>query len=317
MLIPVFTNKQIPQFRLDHPLHCSFLTQYERDNETGLDYAKNRYYASSIGRFTSVDPYNIVFEKEKGRNENERLRFLLQYISQPQIWNKYTYTINNPLKHTDPDGRRPLTKSDIDRLNKFLQAAKQQATEDNNSQLFDAAKQAASEIADVIYAVPDGQADPANLKAVFFAIDNLGNTNYGVNGTINNGYTVEVGRGDNKCNIFVANAYAQGAGIGFDGDKGVPTNASIIGGLFGRYWPSAANDLADTSNQLKNFPVTTSPVVGSLAAFPARIGLGHSGIYTGGGTVIYASDKSVKVETVRYVMETNKHASVTYRSYKP
>ncbi len=28
-----------------------------RDDVTGLDYAQNRYYARSIGRFTSPDPF--------------------------------------------------------------------------------------------------------------------------------------------------------------------------------------------------------------------------------------------------------------------
>src|SRR5260370_29575170 len=35
-------------------------TQYERDNETGLDYAKARYHSSLEGRFTSVDPLSAT-----------------------------------------------------------------------------------------------------------------------------------------------------------------------------------------------------------------------------------------------------------------
>jgi RHS repeat-associated protein len=34
-----------------------FLTQKERDIETGLDYFGARYYASTQGRFTSVDDF--------------------------------------------------------------------------------------------------------------------------------------------------------------------------------------------------------------------------------------------------------------------
>jgi RHS repeat-associated protein len=30
---------------------------YHRDGTTGLDYAQNRYYASTLGRFISPDPY--------------------------------------------------------------------------------------------------------------------------------------------------------------------------------------------------------------------------------------------------------------------
>lgn len=62
-----------------------FLTAYERDNETGLDYAQARYYGSTAGRFMSVDPL-------AGNTED------------PQTLNRYVYTRNNPLKYIDPDG---------------------------------------------------------------------------------------------------------------------------------------------------------------------------------------------------------------------
>jgi len=68
-------------------------TKYERDGETGLDYAINRYYASMQGRFTSPD------EPLVGQNEQD-----------PQTWNLYSYTSNNPLNRVDPDGRRWFTK---------------------------------------------------------------------------------------------------------------------------------------------------------------------------------------------------------------
>jgi RHS repeat-associated protein len=60
-------------------------TGYERDSETGLDYAKARYYSSTQGRFTGVDPIS-------GRPGD------------PQSWNRYTYVGNNPLVFTDPSG---------------------------------------------------------------------------------------------------------------------------------------------------------------------------------------------------------------------
>ena len=62
-------------------------TKYERDGETGLDYAQARYYASAQGRFSSVDPLLTSGKAE-----------------QPQSWNRYSYTINNPLKFVDPSG---------------------------------------------------------------------------------------------------------------------------------------------------------------------------------------------------------------------
>jgi RHS repeat-associated protein len=62
-------------------------TGYERDYETGLDFAQARYYANVQGRFTSTDPL-----LESGKPE------------QPQSWNRYSYCINNPLLYVDPAG---------------------------------------------------------------------------------------------------------------------------------------------------------------------------------------------------------------------
>jgi RHS repeat-associated protein len=61
-------------------------TEKERDVETGLDYFGARYYSSIDGRFTSVDPGSFV-------------------PADPQNWNRYAYTQNNPLKFTDPTGK--------------------------------------------------------------------------------------------------------------------------------------------------------------------------------------------------------------------
>jgi RHS repeat-associated protein len=63
-------------------------TSKERDSETGLDYFGFRYMSSAQGRFTSPDPDNYDAQLE-----------------QPQAWNMYAYTWNNPLKYTDNDGR--------------------------------------------------------------------------------------------------------------------------------------------------------------------------------------------------------------------
>ena len=63
-------------------------TGKERDSETGLDYFGARYYGSTMGRFTSPDPKNRS-----------------AHVSNPQSWNRYAYTLNNPLKFIDPDGK--------------------------------------------------------------------------------------------------------------------------------------------------------------------------------------------------------------------
>jgi RHS repeat-associated protein len=66
-----------------------FLTQKERDVETGLDYFGARYYASVQGRFTSADE---IWKDSQ--------------IDNPQSWNKYAYVRNNPLQYIAPKGEK-------------------------------------------------------------------------------------------------------------------------------------------------------------------------------------------------------------------
>ncbi len=63
-------------------------TGKERDTESGLDYFGSRYYASSMGRFSSPDPSGLVYADQ----------------SNPQSFNLYSYVGNNPLKFIDPLG---------------------------------------------------------------------------------------------------------------------------------------------------------------------------------------------------------------------
>lgn len=62
-------------------------TTYERDGETDLDFAQARYYRSQHGRFTATDPLLTT-----GRPFN------------PNTWNRYAYTLGNPLRFVDPSG---------------------------------------------------------------------------------------------------------------------------------------------------------------------------------------------------------------------
>src|SRR5581483_8882092 len=67
----------------------------------GLDYADQRYYASTSGRFLTPDPYRASAAPEN-----------------PQSWNRYAYVGNDPVNFNDPTGlaqdggdprRRPST----------------------------------------------------------------------------------------------------------------------------------------------------------------------------------------------------------------
>ncbi|HNY42362.1 MAG TPA: RHS repeat-associated core domain-containing protein, partial [Bryobacteraceae bacterium] len=74
-------------------------TGKERDAETGLDYFGARYMSAAQGRFTSPDPFNAVDELGGQTFED--------YLANPQYWNKYAYSLNNPLKYKDSDGHLP------------------------------------------------------------------------------------------------------------------------------------------------------------------------------------------------------------------
>ena len=67
--------------------HDRRFTGKERDAESGLDYFGARYYHSVAGRFISVDPL-----LDSGR------------LSDPQTWNRYVYSRNNPVRFFDPTG---------------------------------------------------------------------------------------------------------------------------------------------------------------------------------------------------------------------
>jgi RHS repeat-associated protein len=60
---------------------------YEEDVATGLKYAEQRYYSSTLGRFMSPDPY------EKSA-----------HLANPNSWNRYAFVSNDPINRTDPHG---------------------------------------------------------------------------------------------------------------------------------------------------------------------------------------------------------------------
>jgi RHS repeat-associated protein len=63
----------------------------EKDKETGLYYFGARYLGPKIGRFITVDPAGI-----RGKD-----------LLNPQKLNRYAYSLNNPYRYIDPDGRWP------------------------------------------------------------------------------------------------------------------------------------------------------------------------------------------------------------------
>ena len=62
-------------------------TSYERDADTSLDYARMRFDSARLGRFATPDPYSGSIN-----------------ASDPQSWNRYAYTSNDPVSNVDPLG---------------------------------------------------------------------------------------------------------------------------------------------------------------------------------------------------------------------
>jgi RHS repeat-associated protein len=74
-------------------------TGYQKDDESGLEFAQARYYNTKHGRFTSVDPLTASAN-----------------VKDPQTFNRYSYAMNSPYKFTDPLGlvARPRQSSLVD-----------------------------------------------------------------------------------------------------------------------------------------------------------------------------------------------------------
>jgi RHS repeat-associated protein len=81
------TPSNLPGFTQCPDATENHFTGKERDAESGNDYFGARYYASSMARFTSPDHPLID-----------------QHPENPQSWNLYAYSRNNPLINIDPTG---------------------------------------------------------------------------------------------------------------------------------------------------------------------------------------------------------------------
>ncbi|MGE3340615.1 MAG: SpvB/TcaC N-terminal domain-containing protein [Candidatus Altimarinota bacterium] len=72
-------------------------TGHEFDDESGYYYAQARYYHSDIGRFVSGDP----LQWRPGE-------LMQKFQQQPQALNFYSYSMNNPIRVTDPTGENGI-----------------------------------------------------------------------------------------------------------------------------------------------------------------------------------------------------------------
>jgi RHS repeat-associated protein len=83
-------------------------TGHEYDAETGLTYANSRYYDTALGRWLSQDPAFLDITNDKKIEATTQTPYL-EYLSNPQAQNSYSYVINNPLKYKDVSGKSLLS----------------------------------------------------------------------------------------------------------------------------------------------------------------------------------------------------------------
>lgn len=232
---------------------------------------------------------------------------LYDYIEQPQNWGRYTYALNNPLKHTDPTGKRSAGPNERAALNRLEQLAAQ-AEANGDHDLANGLRAAKKEIERIIEGLGRGE-EHVGVNVAVNAILNIGNPNFMNTGTVRirtSTATVEIGSGQNKCNIFVAFTHARGAGLGFTANgqrdsRGFP----LIGGK-----APVANWLGDSKDRQKitNLGVVTDGSLrpGDVVAWRTQggTGQGHSTIHIGGNVLVYAgggSDGSPIPNTLKYV----------------
>jgi RHS repeat-associated protein len=104
--------------------HCPVVAQHykfagkERDSESGLDYFGARHNGSTMGRFMTPDPLQIMKQK----------------LVDPQQWNMYAYVRNNPLRFVDPTGAYLVNCAQGDKkCNKAADNFEKQRQKDLNS----------------------------------------------------------------------------------------------------------------------------------------------------------------------------------------
>jgi RHS repeat-associated protein len=112
---PKNTTAVRPESWVSSTLRWGSWQVYDRtavDRLVGLDYFGARYYSAAMGRWTSADPYSILLEA--GSREE-----LDAFLAEPQRWNKYTYSLHDPLKYVDPDGNNPVLMQLLQRLSPY------------------------------------------------------------------------------------------------------------------------------------------------------------------------------------------------------
>jgi RHS repeat-associated protein len=147
------------------PNHYKF-TGKERDSESGMDNFGARYDSSTMGRFMTPDPL-----LNSGQPSN------------PQTWNRYAYTLNNPLSIVDPTGLYNLINDCIFSLTSSGFRGFDECTDqfDQDAQNLKNAIRDLDKAADNEFLE---KGDSEKLERLFASLDALGTQNDGNNVTV-------------------------------------------------------------------------------------------------------------------------------------
>jgi hypothetical protein len=168
-----------------------------------------------------------------------------------------------------------------------------------------------------------GEPEPLRLKALWWAIDHLGDTEYGPNKVLGNGshFSGGVFNQASKCNLFVADSWGHVVGFSYCGipELGHGPGVQLLGNPLSPH-PASANWLGNKTANDPNFnKFVKKPLPGDIAGFaephskPNDPNSGHSTIVVGNGVLIYASGTEVKLGDLNYVQKG--HDPVVYREY--
>ena len=235
---------------------------YQTDESTGMQLLGLRYYLPTLGRFLTQDP-----------------------IGQAGGLNLYAYCDNNPLTRVDPDGMRPVTAAD----RTLLHSLRTRMAAEGFQQAY--ANQVTNSVKGEIAAVPTGTADPVRLRALWWALGNIGNQAYGSHD------------GTNRCNRFVYDAYLNGAGVAMPDRRWYPGTQLYSANIFG-----------NSAFALDHLGIVSSGQAGDIYAFGSRGIHGHMTLKVGSGLLIYAGSNDVKLGT--FDRNQKHHTPVVIRTYR-
>jgi RHS repeat-associated protein len=252
-------------------------TTYNRDSYTTLDYADQRFYASSYGRFNTPDPYQAT-GASSGSVSNP---------SDPGSWNRYSYTRGDPINRLDRSGQLDEAPGDDDDdpddpdqgavlqqvqgpsidCNAITQAAGRQAGIDNLT--YSIASRIWTDGSLYNYSTDSTAATIAALATVTWKGESNFSLNPKNNGNYNNGALTSVDYGPLQINqSFHPNSNSlvwgtAGAGQVFNGDPdtNITFGISILEGLSTQYGNNAAGRyVGSLGNWTTTVPATpTSP----------------------------------------------------------